>query len=37
MSDATDPVEVATKIAPLKEPSEAFLEAFSDGVSGMEQ
>lgn len=35
MSDATDPVEVAAKIAPLKEPSEEFLEAFSDGVASM--
>jgi len=35
MSDATDPVEVASKIAPLKEPSEEFLEAFSDHVSSV--
>lgn len=35
MSDATDPVEVASKIAPFKEPSEEFLEAFGDGVASV--
>jgi len=35
MSDPTDPVEVATKIAPFPEPSDEFMEAFSGGSAGM--
>lgn len=35
MSDPTDPVEVATKIAPLPEPSDEFMEAFSGMSAGM--